>query len=50
MIRYIKQLEILLGCSGWNNPDTPDNVDGLEHSIQTRIPKDFVIILNKFLC
>jgi hypothetical protein len=38
--------EVLLGCSGWNYPDTADKVVGLAYFIPIRIPKGFVIILN----
>jgi hypothetical protein len=38
--------EVLLGCSGWNYPDTADKGAGLAYFIPIRTPKGFVIILN----
>ncbi len=37
--------EVLLGCSGWNYPDTVDK-GGLAYFIPIRAPKDFGITFN----
>jgi hypothetical protein len=41
--------ELLLGCSGWNYPDTADKGGWTGDSILTRTPKGFAITLNSLI-